>query len=659
MDSTVPHHNTAVPGPRSAPSIVAGYGLAIASIAAALILTFFIRQASGNPTFFLFYIAIFISVWFVGRGPGWLATAVAIIVLHSLFRDTANLLVFTGEKLPTVLAFITCAVVADVLSTQRHRVEKELRSARDRLELTVQDRTAELRRTNAALSDEIAERRRAEAAVRASEERWRRLFEASSAGMALNDLTGRYLGTNSAFQTMLGYTDEELKRLTAIDVTHPDDKAATEAVIAEYVSGARQENHVDKRYMRKDGTPLWVNVTSTLVAATDSSPPMLQGIYINIDDRKRAEAAVRASEERWRTIFETSSVGIATSDENLHVATANTAFQRMVGYSECELREMRWIDLTHEDDRSATEDLARSLLVGQLLAYNMEKRYRRKDGGIIWVNVYNTFVPATATTPAFFPAIIIDITDRINAEAALHRSQAELTRVARVTTMGELAASIAHEIKQPLAAIVASGNACRRWLEGENLVRAKTSLERVIADADRACEVIERVRSLTGNAAPERLELNINGVVKELLAVIRAELQARQVSLQLQLSEDIPRIRGDKVQLQQVMLNLVMNAIDAMVGVTYRRRVLTIKSQSRQDGGALVTVQDCGPGLDPANAEHIFRPFFTTKPGGMGMGLSISTSIMEAHGGRLWASPAHPCGTAFHFSLPGAGSSGP
>ena len=179
-------------------------------------------------------------------------------------------------------------------------------------------------------------------------------------------------------------------------------------------------------------------------------------------------------------------------------------------------------------------------------------------------------------------------------------------------------------------------------------------MDRIIDDANKACEVIKRVRSLTSNAAPERVELSINAVVKEVLALTRGEFQARQVSLQAQLNDDLPVVKGDKIQLQQVVLNLVMNAIDAMATVSDRRRVLSIRSQRGEDGGALVTVQDRGSGFDPAIAERIFQPFFTTKPGGMGMGLSISTSILEAHGGRLWATPADPCGSAFHFSLPAA-----
>jgi C4-dicarboxylate-specific signal transduction histidine kinase len=222
--------------------------------------------------------------------------------------------------------------------------------------------------------------------------------------------------------------------------------------------------------------------------------------------------------------------------------------------------------------------------------------------------------------------------------------------------MGELTASIAHEVNQPLAAIAASGNACRRWLAGAqpNLDRARDSVDRMIKDAHRASEIITRIRSMTKKAPPAQLPVDINDVIADVLSFARGELLAKGVSVRLALLESLPGIVGDRVQLQQVMLNLVMNAVEAMASVTDRERVLAIRSQRADDGSPIMTVEDSGLGLDAANAEHIFDAFFTTKPSGMGMGLSISTSIVEAHGGRLWASPNVPHGTAFHVKLPAA-----
>jgi signal transduction histidine kinase len=221
--------------------------------------------------------------------------------------------------------------------------------------------------------------------------------------------------------------------------------------------------------------------------------------------------------------------------------------------------------------------------------------------------------------------------------------------------MGELTASIAHEVNQPLAAIVASGNACRRWLAGNepNLDRARDSVDRIIRDAHRASEIISRIRSMTRKAPPAQLPVDINDVIADVLSFAQGELFARGISVRPRLLEDLPSIIGDRVQLQQVVLNLVMNAVEAMAPITDRERVLAITSQRAHDDGApTVTVEDSGPGLDAVNEDRIFDAFFTTKPDGMGMGLSISTSIVEAHGGRLWASPNLPYGTAFHFTLP-------
>ena len=245
-------------------------------------------------------------------------------------------------------------------------------------------------------------------------------------------------------------------------------------------------------------------------------------------------------------------------------------------------------------------------------------------------------------------------------QAALQAARDELARITRITTVGEFAASIAHEINQPLAAIVTSGNACQRWLARgpENLVKAEQAVDRMIGDAYRANEIISRIRSLTRKAAPEQVELNINDIIADVLAFTRDNLAAHRIEVTTELVAALPAIRGDRVQLQQVLLNLVINGIEAMSAVDHRR-LLSLRSGLDEAGEVVVTVQDSGVGLDPDTAPRIFDAFFTTKSNGMGMGLSISASIVEAHGGRLRATPADPNGTAFHFTLPAVRESAP
>jgi len=267
-----------------------------------------------------------------------------------------------------------------------------------------------------------------------------------------------------------------------------------------------------------------------------------------------------------------------------------------------------------------------------------------------------TFSPLRPDSERVEAALVIgrDITEYVQAEEALQQAQAELAHVTRVTTLGELAASIAHEVNQPLAAIVADADASLNWLAAPrpDLERVREALEAISMDGHRAAEVIQRIRQLATKSAPRKDPVNVNDVVRDVLPLARAELRHHEVSLVLQLAPELPAVVGDRVQLLQVSLNLVMNAIQAMMPVTDRPRQLTIRSETHDQDRVRLTVQDTGVGIAAKHRDELFSAFFTTKPGGMGMGLSISRSIVEAHGGQLWTTPNEPHGAIFHFSLP-------
>ena len=246
------------------------------------------------------------------------------------------------------------------------------------------------------------------------------------------------------------------------------------------------------------------------------------------------------------------------------------------------------------------------------------------------------------------------------ASDALREAQAELAHVNRVTTMGQLAVSIAHELNQPLTAVVTNAHAALRWLglQPANLAEAREALASIVDDGKRASDVIERMRALIKKAPPRKDGLDINEVILGVCALTRGELAKNGVSLQTQLADGLPLTQGDRVQLQQVMLNLIMNAIEAMSAVSHGSRELLIGTSTDASGAVRITVQDSGPGLNPETFDRLFDPFYTTKANGMGVGLSICRSIVEAHDGRIWASPTAGSGSTFHFILPGAGDRG-
>lgn len=282
-----------------------------------------------------------------------------------------------------------------------------------------------------------------------------------------------------------------------------------------------------------------------------------------------------------------------------------------------------------------------------------ELQHTRRDGSVVTVASRWALQRDERGNPVAVLETNNDITERKRAEEALQKVQSELTHVTRVMTLGELTASIAHEVNQPLAAIVTNGNACLRWLAGvtPNFSEARQAVERIIKDSYRASEVIARVRSLVKKAPPRSDSVDLNEVIVEVLALAQNEARRNRVLLKRQLKQDLPRVRGDRVQLQQVVLNLIMNGLEAIARSKNGTRELAISSDAKGADNVIIAVRDSGEGLDSANLERVFDAFYTTKPEGMGMGLAISRTIIESHGGRLWASPNSPKGAVFQFTL--------
>jgi C4-dicarboxylate-specific signal transduction histidine kinase len=243
----------------------------------------------------------------------------------------------------------------------------------------------------------------------------------------------------------------------------------------------------------------------------------------------------------------------------------------------------------------------------------------------------------------------MDISNSKRAEEA----QADLAHVSRVTTMGELTASLAHEVKQPIAAAITNAKTCLRWLSGDtpNIEEARAAAMRIVKDQTRAAEIISRIRLLFKKDTPLRELVEVNEVIREMIVLLRGETTRYSISVRTELAADLPPVMGDRVQLQQVMMNLMVNGIEAMKDVNGTRELI-IKSQRAEDEQLLVSVSDTGVGLPPQQADQIFNSFFTTKPHGTGMGLRISRSIVESHGGRLWAADNSPRGASFYFNIP-------
>jgi PAS domain S-box-containing protein len=377
------------------------------------------------------------------------------------------------------------------------------------------------------------------------------------------------------------------------------------------------------------------------------------GSATDIEDRKQTENALRQSEAYLAQAQRLSHTGTfgwrVTTGEN----TWSTETFRIFGYDEVPFATVDMVlARTHPEDRAAVQKAIDRASIDQK-DYDHAYRLMMPDRSVKYIRAV-----ARATRDASggieFVGAVTDVTATKRAEEKLHKAQAELAHVTRVTTLGEMTASIAHEVNQPLAAVIANAEACLRWLDREtpDLAAARRSAEWVINDGIRASEVVRRVRALANKADMEKLPLDLNDVVREVIALVQRELSSHGIALRTELAPAPPVILGDRVQLQQVIINLVMNGIEAMYPVTDRPRELVIRSRQDETQHALVSVTDCGSGISAEHANRLFNAFFTTKSSGLGMGLSICRSIVEAHGGRLSASGNKGPGATFQFVLP-------
>jgi PAS domain S-box-containing protein len=380
------------------------------------------------------------------------------------------------------------------------------------------------------------------------------------------------------------------------------------------------------------------------------------GTSIDIEDRKRAEEALRESEQRFRDYAETASDWLweAGPDHRFIRDSERPDATGLAPPSRIGLA--RWDYATDVELEPEKWRLHRAMLDAHQPFRDFFYGATRRDGSTMYVQ--SSGKPFFDAKGDFlgYRGVATDVTAAVRAnqaEAALRTVQSELAHVTRVTTLGELTASIAHEVNQPLAAIVSNGGACLRWLARDTpeLDEARAAVERMINEGNRAAEVIRRVRVLAKKTDALPAPLPINEVIDEVGLLLQHEVFNHRASLRLELAPELPLVLVDRVQLQQVIINLVMNGMEAMTTVSDRPRELKIRSQREADA-VLVAVQDSGVGIDPEHVDRLFNAFFTTKPSGMGMGLSICRSIIEAHGGKLWASRNAGAGATFQFTLP-------
>jgi len=507
----------------------------------------------------------------------------------------------------------------------------------------------ERERMEDALREQLMERRRAEEALRRSESYLAEAQKLSHTGSwAFDATTPLYWSEENlriwGFDPQQGLPDRE----TIVQRIHPEDRDR----VLECVQNAFREKRdyaVEFRIVLPDAAVRYIHGLGHPAFGASGELVEIVGTNVDVTDRKRSEEA----QLRLAAIVASSDDAIISKTLGGVITSWNAGAERIFGYRSEEAIGLPITTLIPRDRQDEESQIIERVRRGESV-HHFETVRIRKDGREIQVSLTISPIKDAAGQIIGVSKIARDITERNRAAEALREAQTNLAHVSRVTTMGELVASIAHEVNQPLGAIVTNGSACLRLLfrETPDLEKSREVITRMINDGLRASEVIKRIRDLLHKSPPEKAPLSINETIQEVIALVSSEVLRSKVELRAELAADLPPVVGDRIQLQQVILNLILNARDAMSDVQRHPRELLITSKKTESGEVVIAVRDSGQGLDPKDAERIFDPFFTTKAEGMGLGLSISRTIIEAHGGTLWAKPNKDRGATIQFTLP-------
>jgi len=429
--------------------------------------------------------------------------------------------------------------------------------------------------------------------------------------------------------------------------THPEDRAKWQGAIDRAIA-EKSEYEVESRILLPDGSVKHIHTVGHPVLNASGDLVQFVGSSTDITERKRAEQATRL----LAAIVESSHDAIVSKSLNGVITSWNKGAERLFGYAAEEAVGQNIILIIPPDRRDEERMIVEQLTRGERVD-NFETVRMRKDGSLLDVSLTISPMKDASGRVVGASKLARDITERKRAEEALRQAQTDLAHASRLTTMGEFTASLAHEVKQPIAAALTDANTCVRWITRDepDLKEAREAAWRIVKDAERAAEIINRVRLLFKKGTPQRELVDVNEVAREMIVLLGDEASRHSISVRTELAEDLPHVIGDRVQLQQVLMNLIVNGVDAMHDVDGPRELI-IKSQPAENNELLLSVSDTGVGLPRHQADQIFNAFFTTKTHGTGMGLRISRSIIESHGGRLWAADNSPRGASFCFTLP-------